>query len=711
MDILNYQEAKKCFLEYLAINKNSQAKGAKLENFIIRFQKYIPLLHDLNIKSWRKFAHEWNLSGSDEGVDLIGDARNGVYPIQVKNYVGLNKIERKDIDAFCNNITILRIPNKPIKNAFLFFNGTLSKCASDLINKKNSSLKKDNKDWEIKIYDLDQIFPDLYESLSHSKSSDLASADDFKKFLSSCGYYKKEPKTLRKYQEEAVAKAYEHYIVNKNHRGQMIMACGTGKTLTSLAIINKITEPTDLILFLVPTLDLMRQTIKKARIDIDYDFEGFAVCSDHTTIKDDDISIEDAEIPINQILRHPWEMKKYYAEWNQTKQKRLIVFCTYQSIKKIVAAQEDGFPEFKLVICDEAHRTVGLKDKKIKETPEFKIVHDNSKIKIQNRLYMTATPKLFDVSKKTDKTLQDNVLWDMSDEDVYGKDFFTYSFTTGVENKYLSDFQVVILGLIEDEFQATYDKYSLLSETEEQIDKKILSMPDFVNLIGIRKIIDEHKIKKAISFCRYATKNKGNSKYITNFFNNHIANEDPDTYQTRVTMEHIDGTMISSYRKKILSKFDENNNQCLIISNARCLSEGIDVPTLDAVIFMHPRKSKVDIVQAVGRVMRISKRKNIGKVIIPVIAKLKTAKDKSISVDLDKNSFKTVSEILNALRSPQVKPNITNKINNVRELGDKFPDKDIEIRIIVDPDKLAKAIRCKMNQGFQNWIAETPGGG
>lgn len=715
MDIISRQEAKSIFLAYLANNKNSQEQGTKLEKFIVRFQDWIPLLRGLNIKTWRNFAYESHLSAKDTGIDLMGDNGDGLYPIQAKNYVGRNEIHRKELDAFCNNIRNLDIPEKQIKNAYLFFNGSLTKDATDLINNTNASLRRESKDWQIKENDLDEIFPALYDQLSTDEPEQLASLKKFKEFLKNNRPEHKKIKELRGYQQRALAKATEHYLEQKNERGLMIMACGTGKTLTSLAITKKITPSNGLILFLVPTLDLKRQTIKVARIDTNFNFEGFAVCSDKTTIYDDENTVSEAELPINEVFRDEGKMINFYQEYKARKSdNRLIVFCTYQSVDKIVEAQTKGFPQFDLVVCDEAHRTVGIQDQKTSQkASNFLVVHDNQKLRSHQRLYMTATPKLFTDSKKIKGVYEDVTLWDMNNPATFGKEFFTYSFAEGVEDNYLSDFQVIVLGLLEDEFyEAYYEAKQRFDESKRG--KDFIEVGDYTNLIGIHKIIDEYKIKKAISFCSRAKKGKRNSLSITEFFKSEVKkihSELNDTSITDVKMEHIDGTMISSRRKEILSKFDENNKSCLIVSNARCLSEGIDVPALDAVIFLHPRKSQVDIVQAVGRVMRISQNKRVGRVIIPVIGRLKTDKNKKIKIDLDKTSFKAVTEILNALRSDKVKSTITGQINNVRELDDIWPERDIEVRVSIDASKLAKAILRRRGQiGQQNYATSSGGG-
>ena len=334
----------------------------------------------------------------------------------------------------------------------------------------------------------------------------------------------KTPKTLRAYQIEALDKAVQYY--KDYDRGHMVMACGTGKTLTSLAMIEKMTPPNAMILFLVPTLDLMRQSIEVARNDVDFDFGGFAVCSDTSVVKrtakkNDEIMLSDADLPINRVFSSVEQIKNYYKKITPPPilSQRIIVFSTYQSVDKIIKAQENGFGIFDLVICDEAHRTVKFINSKENDKREqnFVVVHDNTQLKAKKRLYMTATPKIFKGDTKIIKNSnekEDIIFLDMSQEDVFGKQFFTYSFSQGVAENYLADFKVAILTFLADEYNTTYqqlkEKYDKL-----QYKEKFIELDEFTKLYGVYKTLKSRHIKNAINFCQRAITGKANSRILT----------------------------------------------------------------------------------------------------------------------------------------------------------------------------------------------------
>ncbi len=501
------------------------------------------------------------------------------------------------------------------------------------------------------------------------------------------------------------------------------MACGSGKTFTAFSIIKAITQPGALILFLVPSLDLMRQTISFSRRDADFDFDGFAVCSDQTTAyksQQDNIFVSDAEIPISDVIRSPADIKNHYDHLKKiSKTNRNIIFSTYQSLDKIIATQRFfNLPCIDLIVCDEAHRTAKIKDKAVKKKDNFSSVHDNNKLQANKRLYMTATPKVFTKSKwvKQKHDYENVELWSMDDDPngIFGKHFFTFSFSEGVAKKCLSDFRVIVLGLCETEYTAEYQKYkesvqhdydaykeSVENKNELQTarpaNKKVdlmIELSDYTRLMGVFKILAEENINSAIAFCRFATKKAGNSLLLANFF---------EDYKKRFLLKketkiiHIDGTMSTAQRRSKINELENHApGECVVLSNARCLTEGVDVPALDAVIFMHGRKSKIDIVQATGRVMRQQKDKKYGVVILPIVGRLN---EKQLTNEITKrlitvnsDEFKKIEDVLNALRSPQVKPLIGKNANNVRELDDEWNKNLIEVVVRINVKKIKKLL-------------------
>lgn len=681
-------------------NIHSQRQGEKLEKWIKIIINVHPLGKEcVKIDTFQQYIAKMNekrnenRSRKDRGIDLIGyDSNSRVIPIQVKSYLHDNKIPKEDIYNFYAEIDLNRKYYKwPPVTAWLIYKGELSKEAIKCLAEINK-----NKKIQIRQITLDELLQKIYDLYRIDKLKELW----FDKWLSQITIQKPEPKKLRDYQMKAVSKASSYY--QENNRGYMAMACGTGKTLTSLAIIEKITPPNGKILFLVPTLDLMRQTIEVARNDIQYKFDGFAVCSDVSVKRSEDENILNyAEIPINEVFRSAEQIKDYYHNKINNpppldNPQRLIVFSTYQSVDKIINAQREGFCEFDLVVCDEAHRTVKFPKKDEIANNNYAMIHYDEYLKAKKRLYMTATPKLFRDAERIGRTneFKEIIFLDMSQEKVFGQEFFTYSFTDGVEDEYLADFQVIILAFVKDEYGKSYHEIETKYKEEAvETNQGFISLEDFTKLYGVYKALKDNEIKSAINFCRYATSRSANSKQLTKVWKliiEHYKETNETTTDLKVEFLHVDGTMPSKDRKKKIKAL-ETNDKRVILSNARCLTEGVDIPSLDAVIFMQPRKSEIDIVQATGRVMRRAENKTMGKVVIPVVASLHDQNIKELNFNFDPTEFKTIGNILGALRSPNVKPEIKSNIENYK-LGDEWPTNSIEVRAIVDIKKLRQIL-------------------
>ena len=695
--------------DYLENNNfNSQIQGAKLEKLIQIIINAHPLGDEcVKVDTFQNYISQMNKktrqheSAKDHGIDLIGyDSSDNVIPIQAKNYLKANQIKREEVDKFFTEITTKS--NKYNWNpvtAWFVYNGVLNKRAEERLveinNLKDTNIKKIAVQellrkiyYQHKIHDLKELYIDKWlESVTAEKV--------------------KTPKTLRAYQTEALDKADQYY--KDYDRGHMVMACGTGKTLTSLAMIEKITPPNGMILFLVPTLDLMRQSIEVARNDVDFDFEGFAVCSDTSVIKrtakkNDEIMLSNADLPINKVFSSVEQINDYYKKIIPPPpilSQRIIVFSTYQSVDKIIKAQKIGFGIFDLVIYDEAHRTVKFIDgqENNKREQNFVVVHDNEQLRSKKRLYMTATPKIFkgDTKKIKESNETDDVIFlDMSQEDVFGKQFFTYSFTQGVTENYLADFKVVILTFLEDEYNTTYQQ---LKEKYEKLQykQKFIELDEFTKLYGVYKTLKSRNIKNAINFCQRAITGKANSRLLTIIWEmliEHIQQNQEDHNNFKVDFRHVDGTMNSQLRRKNIDALREKENDCVVLSNARCLTEGVDVPSLDAVIFMQPRQSEIDIVQATGRVMRKTKDKHAGLVIVPVVASIADNKKQELEFNFEKTAFKKVGDILGALRSPNVKPELKQTVEN-HQLGDSWNNHLIEVTTEIDEKQLLAILKAR----------------
>ena len=408
--------------------------------------------------------------------------------------------------------------------------------------------------------------------------------------------------------------------------GGAVMACGTGKTFTSLKIAEAIANK-KLILYMVPSLALMSQSIREWKNDCVEDFIAFSACSDKKVgkVKDNNDQIQ---IKLNELaIPATTESKKLAEEINRVeKNKMVVVFSTYQSIDVIAEAQKKfSLNSFDLIICDEAHRTTGATFED-QEDSYFVRIHDNKYVKGKKRLYMTATPRIFG-SKAKKKADEGSVeLASMDDPEKFGEEFFNRGFNWAVENNLLSDYKVVILAvdeaLVSSNLQKSFEDGSELKLTDAT---KIIGVYKALAKVGFDNKKNEKlkPIRKALAFTQSIEISKIFEKEFSNVINEYEKNENIkkiNKLDLNVEAKHIDGTFNAERRNDSLNwlKSKTEENTCRILSNVKCLSEGVDVPSLDAIMFLHPKKSQIDVVQAVGRVMRKAEGKDLGYVIIPV---------------------------------------------------------------------------------------------
>lgn len=410
------------------------------------------------------------------------------------------------------------------------------------------------------------------------------------------------------------------------------------------------------VLVLVPSLALMAQTILEWNRDATVDLRSFSACSDASVGRRRNAGNRDVISVELQDLALPATTDAVLLANNvrvKSSDRMTVVFSTYQSIDVIESAQKkSGMPGFDLIICDEAHRTTG-KIVDYKEDSNFVRVHDQNHIRGCKRLYMTATPRIF--AADTKKTAKEGSieLCSMDDESLFGKVFYYYSFGRAVENDLLSDYRVVVLAL--DEGEVSEELQNLLSRDNE------LNLDSATRILGCYKALnkdtriprdfehDPDPMQRALLFCNTIA----NSKLVTAMFNDVVSE-----YQSSVKSQssggdcdvsHIDGTFNSKVRTERLNWLELGSEEtCHILSNVRCLGEGVDVPSLDAVIFMHPRKSQIEVVQAVGRVMRRAAGKRMGYIVLPIGIPAGADIESALK---DNTRYQVVWQTLNALRS------------------------------------------------------------
>lgn len=456
-------------------------------------------------------------------------------------------------------------------------------------------------------------------------------------------------KTLRPHQRQALEAVREGFC--DSDRGKMIMACGTGKTFTSLQIVEELTPKNSTVLFLVPSIALLSQTLREWKHDAAEDFHALAVCSDVKVGKntDEDVSTTDLIIPATTDPQKLLDSQKKAADHHG----RTIVFSTYQSIEVIAQAQDQGFEEFDLIICDEAHRTTGATLAGTDESA-FTRVHDNTFVRGSKRLYMTATPKVFDERAKAKADENSVVVASMDDTTLYGPEFYYLGFGEAVEKNLLADYKVLVLAV--DENAVNQQLQNLLTDEEGE-----LSIDDVARLVGCWNGLatrgttapngttpsQVRPMQRAVAFASNIKESQRVARVLPAVTEELAQGSD---YDLVVDADHVDGTMNVALRNQKLAWLEDEptSGTCRILSNARCLSEGVDVPSLDAVLFLNPRNSQVDVVQSVGRVMRKAPGKDYGYIILPVGIPTGMEPEQALK---DSKRYKVIWSVLNALRS------------------------------------------------------------
>lgn len=655
---------KKILEKYRSISFSERDKGDRFERLMQAYlktdAKWVNKFSEVWL--WNEFVGRKDMGGSDTGIDLVAKTYEGDYwAIQCKCYAEGASIDKPAVDSFLSTSSREFKNEQMITTRFahrLWIETTGKKWginAEQAIRNQNPPVSR------ISLFDLIEA-PVDWEKLEDGVHGEQAQIEKY---------------TLKPHQKDALDAVHNNFL--ENDRGKLIMACGTGKTFTALRIAEHETEGKGLILFLVPSIALLGQTLREWSAHANEKLNAIAICSDPKITKQkakntdsDSLSVVDLAYPAstdpNNILRQFRQIKESGNEG------MTVVFSTYQSIDVIAKAQEtllkNGFPEFDMIICDEAHRTTGV-SLAGEDDSAFVKVHDNEFLKARKRLYMTATPRLYSDDTKSKAAEADAYLCSMDDEELYGKEVYRIGFGEAVERDLLTDYKVLILTLNDQDVPPSVQKMLAQQETEINTDD-VSKLIGTVNALSKQFLADEEEtiksdpnpMRRAVAFCS----NIKNSKTIRNSYNiaseeylNALPSEQKEKMVT-VSAKHMDGEMAAPERDEMLSwlKDDSEGNECRVITNVRVLSEGVDVPSLDAVLFLSARNSQVDVVQSVGRVMRKAKGKNYGYIIIPVVIPSDINPEEALD---DNERYKVVWTVLNALRAHDDRFNATvNKI-------------------------------------------------
>lgn len=666
-----------------------RVKGQRFEILCKRFLETEPVYHERFSRVW--LWDDWPYRGNiqDQGIDLVAqEAASGNYcAIQCKFYDLHHTMDLPDLSTFFTTATRKWQTDQgeaPFESGIII--ATTDKWNDKVVTTiENHQLNCSY----LGLTDLAEATVD-WERLERGDQNALPPKYD-----------------PRPHQEEAIADVIKGF--ESNDRGKLIMACGTGKTFTSLRLAERMTGGKGCILFLAPSIALIGQSLREWLNQTRHPLHPIAVCSDSSASTPDpdtaDLSARALPAP---ATTDPARIATHYRKFADTH--LTVIFSTYQSIDKVHDAQQAGaLPDFDLIICDEAHRTTGVATKLEGggyDESLFMRVHDKDYIRGRKRLYMTATPRIYTASAKAKADSQDALLASMDDLNTYGPELHRLPFSRAVSKGLLSDYKVLILCVDEDSVRETFARELTEDETGLKLD-------DAVKLVGCynalrKKMVhattattqphgatlsttllspsypspsaaedleaaedeeaydpsqpdttpitleeeDPGHMHRAVAFAGTIAESKTIKRsldIIVERIREIEGDDNPDSMPC--TIEHIDGTMDMKERAGLLARLKapiSAEGECRILTNARCLSEGVDVPALDAVLFLAPRRSQVDVVQSVGRVMRRAADKKYGYIILPI--GISSHDDPNEALDRNKK-YQLIWDVLQALRA------------------------------------------------------------
>ena len=687
-------------LNQLRENQPQGKYGIAFEKLMVNFFKTDPVLSEQfdEVHRWDKWRY--NGGKTDTGIDLVARRRDdgGWVAIQAKFYKPTTSIQKQNIDSFFeasgHSFETESKVEHFVHRYIISTTDKWSKNAEDALENQQiptsrigfSQIAESPVNWDV-------VFPGS-EMQVH-----LTRRETF------------EP---RPHQQQAIENVMAGF--NTHDRGKLIMACGTGKTFTALRLAEQVAEQNGgraRVLFLVPSIALLAQTLREWTAQARLDLKSFAVCSDNKASRQaEDIASYDLEVPVST------DGKDIAARFAQGKRRDglHVVFSTYQSLPAVHEAQTEGLDDFDIVICDEAHRTTGVTLAGADES-NFVRIHDADYIKSARRLYMTATPRLFDDSVKTKAEEHSAELASMDDEAIYGPELHRLGFGEAVDKGLLTDYRVLVMTVDEDvaaEAMARHTQEGMnLTTASAMIGAWNALAKRSGKLQGEKGGFEENAapMQRTVAFA----KDIKTSKLIAETYPSLIASHQEalrehsalndvslQNLDLSVAVQHVDGSMNAMERGNKIAWLEASidEDETRILTNARCLSEGVDVPGLDSVIFFNPRNSMVDVVQSVGRVMRKAEGKDYGYIILPVAV----PPGKSPSEALNDNTrFKVVWQILNALRAHDDRFNA--KVNSIglnEGKPDELPIDVTHVNTEKNEEELRKQAKAELDQNDAN---------
>ncbi len=641
--------------QYRKLSRDELEKGKKFERMVAQFLLTDPEYANrlASVWLWEDWPDRWEKNNT--GIDLVAKERDSgnYWAIQCKFYDESTPLKKEHISSFLADSG----KNFTVDGQNEVFSYRLIVSTSEKWG-RNAKAVTERQSIEVGILYLNELADSPVNwsefSIDQPQSMTLRTK-----------------KVLRRHQGDAIV-AIENAFGGESKgkaeedRGKLVMACGTGKTFTALRLVEQRdcqSRKYDFVLFLAPSIYLVSQTLREWSAEALSPFHAFVVCSDSKVGREEeDIRIEDLAYPATTDSK-----KLIEAIQAASRDRRTVIFSTYQSIQAVIDAQRLGaWPAFDLVICDEAHRTTGLTLPTDKDDSDFVKVHQNHLIRARKRLYMTATPRIYNDSTKTKAGKKEAALYSMDDEAIFGPELYRLSFGKAVSKDLLSEYKVLIVAVDSKEMANLtneYNRYRL--NDKEAIDisfaTKIIGSWKGLSKLDLKVIDDEgnqqdlaedtQPMRRAVAFSKSINASQDAVVAFSDLVRLYREG-DPSHELVDCHLVHVDGKMNAAVRKSALDwlKDSTKENECRILSNARCLSEGVDVPALDAVIFFDTRDSIVDIVQSVGRVMRKAQDKKYGYIILPVAIPTDKVKDYNSYIESD-GQFKGIWKVIKALRA------------------------------------------------------------
>ena len=616
------------------------ARGRQFERackwFLETDPRYVGRLEEVWL--WDDWPGKW---GRDCGIDLVARDRNGrIWAIQAKCYAPETTVTKSDVDKFLSESVHESIDCR-----------LLITTTDRLAVNAGRVLRQQHK-----------VLPVHKLMRTGLIASPVVWPPDPLKLHEGAA---RKPWKPKRHQELAI----EAVRNNLKQRGQLIMACGTGKTLSALWIAEALAAKRTLVL--LPSLTLLSQTVTEWLANAATSFPYLPVCSDETVTRSDDAATmftSDMSFPVTTQSE---EIATFLGRPGQ-----LVVFSTYQSSPRVAKAMTLGeFPPFDLIVADEAHRCAG------KVSSDYGTVLKDEELPAKKRLFMTATPRTFTdrVTKKAEEA--GLTMASMDDESVFGPVLHHLSFGDAIENGLLTDYRVVICGVDDERVKEMVDVGRIVeTETGLLVDARTLA-----GHIAMAKAIRTYSLHRTITFHSRVQKAKDFAATLPKVLE---WMKPQHQLKGELLTSYVSGTMPTGQRNTKLNGLRQiSGSQHGLLANAKCLSEGVDVPSLDGVAFIDPRRSQVDIVQAVGRAIRLSENKTLGTILIPVY--LTGTNDPALA--LESSVFKPVWEIVQALRAHD--ESLGNALDEIRmEMGrtGKAPNRSIDDRLVFEfPERIS----------------------